>query len=826
MTIKKTLQSTLIAGTTALAAVSPHIQMQAQVSASPTLISPQAAGYLERARLMFDAGNFIGCADQLGFIRAANTPLSDANAEEFSYLLAACYYQLDDAECLQLLINFHNQYPASPLALNARLAIGDFYFFRHDWPQALEAYKEIDLSRLNADQKDLYSYRTALAMIRTGYFSEARSLIKTLPSSGEYAEPKKFYLAYLDYIDGKFDRAYLGFQSVKTGIDGLAPGYYMTQIEYSRGQYEDVIKHGSSLLRKHPIPELCPEMHRIVGLSYFKTGNPDVARGFLINYFDLHGEQNASPDAIYALGAIEYADGDFAAAEKRFSSLTDEESSVGQGAWLYLGQCRLIEGDTQGAAIAFEHASKMAYDRDVSETALYNYVTALTRGGKVPFSSSADLLEAFVDRYPDSEYAPEVESYLATAYYNDHDYLKALQYINAIRNPNASQLAVKQKVLYQLGIEASTNGETDRAAQYLRQAVDIKGGNQALTAQAHLWLGDALYTLGRYKEAEKSYNDFIRSGKGTENKALGLYNLAYAKYKNEDYAGAAKDFKAAIEAHPSLNANLLNDARIRCADCLYYTSSYAEAGKLYSEAIENDANDSDYALYRRAVMQGLTGHTEAKLADLNRLSTHYPDSRWLSKALLEMATTYENAGRSDLASEAYKKRLNLTSDVDIDELIRMIRAMHQAGRQEDVLDVAERIRHAGGLEADELTEISLYEADAYAALGRWNDARDIYIDLSSNPSSLAGAKASVMLAENELKLKDFEGARRRMETFTDIGTPHEYWLARGFITLADAYYGLGKTSLAKEYLSSLRDNYPGGSDDIDSLISSRLKKWK
>ncbi len=55
-----------------------------------------------------------------------------------------------------------------------------------------------------------------------------------------------------------------------------------------------------------------------------------------------------------------------------------------------------------------------------------NYVAALTRGGKVPFSSSVDMLEGFIKLYPNSEYTPKVEEYLATAYYNERNYTKAL----------------------------------------------------------------------------------------------------------------------------------------------------------------------------------------------------------------------------------------------------------------------------------------------------------------------------------------------------------------------------------------------------------------
>ena len=133
---------------------------------------------------------------------------------------------------------------------------------------------------------------------------------------------------------------------------------------------------------------------------------------------------------------------------------------------------------------------------------------------------------------------------------------------------------------------------------------------------------------------------------------------------------------------------------------------------------------------------------------------------------------------------------------------------------------------AGGPEADELADISLYEADALAALGREEEAEAIYERLALNPTSLPGSKAAVMLAQNMIDRGDFSGARDRMEEFTETGTPHQYWLARGFITLADSYYGLGEKTLAREYILSLQENYPGTESDIKSMISSRLKKWK
>lgn len=135
----------------------------------------------------------------------------------------------------------------------------------------------------------------------------------------------------------------------------------MAQIEYSRGDYAAVISRAKNLLdMDHSEPELLPEMRRIIGLSYFKTGKEPMARRNLEEYFRLIGtdpaseNSDANPDAVYALACLDYADGDISRASSLFSTLTDRQDRIGQSAWLYLGQCALRQDNPSTAAISFE----------------------------------------------------------------------------------------------------------------------------------------------------------------------------------------------------------------------------------------------------------------------------------------------------------------------------------------------------------------------------------------------------------------------------------------------------------------------------------------
>lgn len=1000
-------------GALAIFLLSSPLGSSAADSLRENRLSPLAAGYMERARLMLSEGNYAGVIDQLKHLDTQGVNLSEQEREDCTYLLAIAMYERADADCVDLLRDFAETYPASSLALPARLAAADYFFFGAHYANALAAYNDIDYSRIQPGDRPLYQYRKALSMVKTGQYTDARAILEELLSNREFAVAANYYIAFCDYSEGNLQEAYNGFSEVEKSlkgktVDGLSPAYYMAQIDYTRGEYEKVIADAPALLGRNAVEQLIPETQRILGLSYFKTGDYSAAQDLLFKYARTPDITTAA-DAEYALGVIAYREDDLSEARRRFSTLTDLNNDLAQSAYLYLGQIAVKEGDSNAAAISFEKASRMNFDRNVTEAALYNYIAARTHGGNIPFSSSIPLIDGFLREFPRSEYGPEVREYLANAYFNEKNYSKALESINAISNPSRKVLGMKQKVLYELGMEAMSNQRPAEAERYLSEAVKING-DAAVKAQAYLWLGDACYALDKYAAAENAYSAYLRNDRSGENRTLATYNLAYSLLLQDKYQKAASAFADALKSDPLLPKRLYDDALIRMADAQYYAGDYRLALKNYTSAIENGAYERDYATYRRAVMYGLAGDIKRKLAELSAMPTSFPDSKWLPAALLEKGQTYTGLGDNAKAMEAFEQlrsahkgtpqarkgmlslaisymqtgengkaetvyrevisrwpsseEASLANDdlrrmyatqgrleeyaaflrsvpdapqMNADEmekltfegaetayaensdaitlleryvekypngrylapaLLNIARGFNEKGENSKALNAlnsllqrrndspqvceaillkaeileasgassrkqaletfkelekrggtefaadafagimrttdkdSERMKYAAlvknsaGLSADQVEEAELYEASAMLRNGDAKKGETTLLRLASNPKSLSGAKAAVYLGEYYINNGNISGADKVLSAFTDAGSPHEYWLARGFISLADVCHMRNKDYLAVEYLKSLRDNYPGTELDIHDMINSRLEKWK
>ncbi|MBQ6166281.1 MAG: tetratricopeptide repeat protein [Muribaculaceae bacterium] len=979
-------------------------------AAQPGVMSSEATGYLERGLSMYESHNYVGAIDQLEHV--GHLPSTSSMREQAEYYIALSRFERGEEASLMALQRFIENYPASPLAMEAQMKVGNYYFYRGQWESALLSYSMVRNRALDKDADEDLMYRRAYCYLRMEDYREAERLYYELEQSPRYSGATDFYKAYLDYARGDYAAARTRFSAIPQSSElGFQSQYYLTQMAYNDKHYREVIEQGKSLLEMGQNDYFDAELNRLVGESYYHQGNDAQARIYLKRYFE-NPEGEPYRTAAYTMGVLDYRDGNYKAVVDDMLHVTDGKDALTQSAYLYMGQAKRQLGDINGANMAFQQAATMDCDRSVKETAYYNYAVGLSKGARTPFDRSVDLFEDFLNEYPNSRYKDNVEGYLVDAYTGTTDYKRALTSINRIKSPGTKVLTAKQKVLYNLGVQSLANNNNDEAADYFKQAIAVGSYDKTALNESRLWLAEAQYRAGNYKEAARNQQEYVKQiKKGDDNYGIAQYNLGYSLFGQKQYAEARTAFRNAIDSK-MLSSELMADAYNRIGDTQYYARDFAGAQSSYDQAMQVDKNASgDYAMYHKGIMMGMSHQYADEIAQMDALVKAYPKSSFAPQALLEKgnaqalmgknadalntyATLLKNypksvearkgllqtalvnksIGKEDAAIEAYKTiiRQYPTSDeaqaaaedmkliyadkgqltefskflssvpnapqMDVNEAERLtfeaaekaaisdkpsidrleqylkdnpdgayaakakyyiaryhygkgnyneamaaldealkgggdasyaqdaiamrsdilarqgkldealqgykdlaerassddnrtlaqigaMRIAKKMGKWNEVQTLASTLLKRGGLTSSEEKEITLDRALAYAQVGNTKDAETAFRELARDPSNEYGAQASYELSRMQYELGNYKGAEQTINALVDKGTPHNYWLGKSFLTLADIYYKQGNVSQAKEYLQSLKSNYPGKEKEIFNEIDARLKKW-
>lgn len=769
-----------------------------------------------------------------------------------------------EGEDLTLMKRFIERFPASSYVPEVTLMMGDRYFLDGLYPLAYTTYSKLTPAMFSGETKRRYLYRYAFSMVKTGYYDEARPLLAALLGDRDYGNAALFYTAYIDYLQGYYDKAYEGFLAVRpTSERGLEAEYYLNQIDFKRGDYRKVTERSRRLLSGDVDYQLRPETMKAAGVSYFKLGDYAKARPLLKEYVETKGD-GAETTAVYSLATLYYDEGDYDRAAALFSTLTDDRNDLSQSSWLYLGQINALRGDEQAAAMAFDRAARESWDSGVAETAAFNLSVASASGNRLPFADSSRQMERFISDYPSSPYSATLSRYLVNAYYSQRDYEKALRRLDGMGN-DPETAALRQKVNYQYGVDLLRNGDTNGAIQALSKAAAQGAPDSQVAAQASVWLGDAYYREGKYQQAANAYRAAAGSREIGDNASLANYDLGYALMKLKKYKEARAAFDKALNAG-GLSASQKADARMRRADCMYYTGDYAAAMTEFRALAREGGQDAVYARIREADILGREGKVGEKISLLQSLADSGDNGIWTSTVLQRLGDAYSENGEDGKAAAVYGRLLDTDksgkdksqlyyslaanaqklSDAgnvmealeiykrlagsDIPEIYSqgVLGVMRLSDNPMEVAEYAEKAARISGITADVSDEARYMKASSELQLGAADKARGekTLATMSMNPDSEWGARAALALGQYYLDSGRPAEAETVILRLTDSGCEDSYLLAQGYILLSDAYVAQDKQYLAKLYLETLRANYPGGEKSVYNMIDSRLKKLK
>ena len=961
---------------------------------------------------LFSLKNYSGCIDKQEAYKQHST---DADLiQEADYMLVYSAYEQGRLNAVELLKDYLDVYPASRHADEVNFLIGSAHFGLGEYQKAIFWFNESNIDMLSPEQQEAYCFRLAYSLLQTGDMEKARGYFARIEQIGtKYREASTYYVAYIDYATGKYNNALVEFTRLKDLSDYKERSlYYITQIYFIQNKYEKVISEGKELLASYPDSENNSEVYRIMGNAYYHLGNEDQAINMLSKY--VSSTDSPLRGDLYILGVCYYNKGNYSSAVNALGRTVRENDALSQNAYLYLGQSYLKLKDKNNARMAFEAAATSSFDKQVKEAAMYNYALLIHETAFTGFGESVTIFEDFLNDFPNSKYADKVNDYLVEVYLTTKNYQAALNSIDKIKHPSTKILEAKQDILFQLGTQAFTNMELDKAVDLFSRAISLGAYNLESRNDAYFWRGESYYRQGEYNKAISDYRTYLNNTRqrNTDMYALAHYNLGYSYFKLKEYGEALNRFRQYVNLESNQQTPAYADAYNRIGDCLFHNRQFAMAEENYTRAAQLQPSAGDYSVYQKGFLLGLQKDYKGKISVMDRLIREFPESQYVDDALFEKGRSYVlldnnqaaaasfeqlmrdfpqsslarkagvqlgliyfNDNQPEKAADAYKSvisnypgseeakvalqdlksvyielndinsfaayanslggnvrfevseqdsltylaaeklfmrgdnegaRRSLTNYLqtfpqgafssnanfylasiafakkDLEEAKRLFSLVLESGdtkfREEswarkaeieyldkDYAAAMESFKHLqavaenpenkeaaklGLMRCAELTgqpqeallaandllkepklspeimsEARYVRAKAYISLKQENKALADLKEISKDTRTIHGAEAKYLLAQLYYDNKDDKNAETVLMNFIENGTPHQYWLARGFILLADIYIRQGDDFQARQYLTSLQNNYKGD-DEIAAMIEDRLGKLK
>ncbi len=385
----------------------------------------------------------------------------------------------------------------------------------------------------------------------------------------------------------------------------------------------------------------------------------------------------------------------------------------------------------------------------------------------------------------------------------------------------------------------------------------------SLIPDALLEMTEGYIQLGNNTAAIDTYKRLVREYPGTEQGRRGYLQMALTQLNAGDKSEAVKSYREVVRLYPtSEEARMALDELKRIAADEGTLAQLGAWLKSMDNAPRLEVAETDVLTFEGAEKAWLTegksarlqrylldfpagtrraqalgylmdeaseaGRTGDALTFASEIVAKYPDSRLAENALAVKAAAEHSLGRGSDALASWTLLENRASTPEALNAARtgIMRVARDLGDNARVIAAADALLASSTLGSEARTEAKFSRAVALDLSGKGTQAREVWTELAANTDDLYGAKSAFYLAQSLYDDKRTDEAQQRIEAFIDAATPHTYWLARGFILLSDIYAARGKKFEAREYLVSLRENYPGKESDIFQMIESRLSKLK
>lgn len=573
-------------------------------------------------------------------IRQINDDKSVISADAAFYA-ALCATELFNKDAEYELTQFINMHPENTKVNLAWFKLASYQYAVAKYKPAVASFDMVDIYELNQQQIIEYNFKKGYSHFSNQENDKAKKcLAEVKDGKSRYAAPATYYYAHILYVEKSYQTALQHFERLtKDENFGSVVPYYITQIYYLQGKYEELLKTAPELL-KTSTPKRAPEIARLIGESYYKTNRFAEA----IPYLKLYQEKTTvkiEREDNYQLAYAYYKANICDTAIVEFKKTLSADDSMAQNAQYHLGECYVKTDQKKFARNAFLTAYKLGFDASIKEDALFQYAKLCNELSFNPYNDAIESFNKYIADYPKSSRIDEANTYLVNIYMSTKNYKDALTSIENIKKKDNRLLEAYQRIAFNRAVELFNESKIEPSQILFQKAIEIDI-NEPLMAASYYWIGEGFYRLNQYDEALQSFKKFqVSSGAfNLPEYNISNYNIGYIYFQKKDYNEALNYFKKFNLNAKDENIKLRNDALLRTGDCYFITKDYANAILSYDKAIELNQPDKDYALYQKSLSQGAQGKFESKVNTLLTLVSNHKKSTYLAASIFELANTY------------------------------------------------------------------------------------------------------------------------------------------------------------------------------------------
>lgn len=550
-------------------------------------------------------------------------------------------FDVRDKLLLRDLKTYLQAFPYTTFADEVKFMQGVLQAEKGQYKQSLKYFEGVQIKALTRDHQDDYTFYRGYAHLMMQDYKLAGIHFRQL-SKGEsrYATRATYYAGYCYYKEENYDKALPIFQSLENSPEySKSVPYYLTQIYYAKGQYDEVATRATQLLKDNPEGENNTELHRMLGEINYLQGNYAEAAAHLKKYHKVAAanKEELIRNDLYMLGSAEYQLGEYAEAVKYLKQMKQEKDSLSEAACLTMGNAYVKLQQPEQAKLSYKAAAAFGITPAVTEEASYNY-TLCTYQSSSALGESVRAFNDFLHQFPKSKYENKVYRLLSDALMQSKNYAAAIAVLDSLPHPTQKMIQTKQYLRYQLGADLFLQGKMKQSVEWMTEVIKHDAESSKYTAEAYYIRAEANYRLRNYTACESDLKTFFSRNDATQSKnyAVARYLQGYCYFSQKQYDQAREAFTTFVDAALTTEPTY-PDALNRIGDCYFNARQFSQANTYYQQVSAMKAAGADYALFQRGYALGLMHKYADKIQVMQDLVKRYPKSDYADDGMYEIA---------------------------------------------------------------------------------------------------------------------------------------------------------------------------------------------